>query len=118
MQKCELAALHLFSNLSISVNGADQTKFFLPHFTTSVNDQHGHSIAVNLVGRLRHSSINKLWQFMMPYEHGSGANHIIDSVQTLINEIYESEGGLPRSFPPVDNWWIHNKNRYLIAHLE
>lgn len=50
--------------------------------------------------------MKKLRLFAMKDEHASGANHIIDSIHWLINEIEDSEGGLPVTlFLQVDNCW-------------
>lgn len=118
-RKCELAILYPTSYLSLVVDGADQTKFSLPHFTTSVKDQRGHGLAVHLIGLLRHAALNRLRLFTMTDEHASGANHIVESIHRLINEIEEAEERLPpHLFLQLDNCWRENKNRYLMAYLE
>lgn len=118
-RKTELATLHPSSYLSLVVDGADQTKFALPHFCTSVKYQQGHGIAVHLIGLLRHGAINKLRLFTMTDEHASGANHIIEPIHRLINEIEYTEGGLPATlFLQLDICWRENKNRFLMAYWE
>lgn len=67
--KCELAELFPSAYLSMVVDRADQSKFSLPSFTSSMKDQRLQGVAVHLIGLLLHGTINKLsflpWQTNM-----------------------------------------------------
>lgn len=103
---------------SIIVDGADQSAFGLPHFTTATKNQRGHSLKVKLVGLLAHDVQNHLMLFTMTEEHATGANHIVESIHRFLNS-RRSTGPLPRTlFVQLDNCTRENKNKYLMAYFE
>lgn len=114
MGKFELAALFPSKYLYRVVDGADQSKVAFPCFTSPVKDQPGHEIAVHFIGCFRHGTTKKLRLLTMTDEQAEGSNHIIESFHTLINEIDDSEGGIPsRLFFQLHNCWRENNNRFL-----
>lgn len=74
---------------------ADQTKFSLPHFSTYVKGNRGNGIDVHLIGLLRHGAVNELRPSSMTDVHAFGANHVIESIHRLMNDIDDTEGGIP-----------------------
>ena len=48
------ARLHSSKYCSIIVDGADQSAFGLPHFTTKPKSNRGHALKVKLIGLLEH----------------------------------------------------------------
>ena len=112
------ARLDPSSFLSIIIDGADQSAFGLPHFTTSVKTARGHSLKVKLVGLLHHAVPNNLHLFTMTDDHATGANHIVETVHRFINS-QSVKGPLPRTFNvQLDNCSRENKNHFLMAYLE
>lgn len=83
--KCEEASLNPEKYISLVIDGADQSKFSLPHFMTPTKEERGHGLAVHLIGVLRHLPVNKLHLFTMTDNHKTGANHIIESLHRVIN---------------------------------
>lgn len=103
---------------SIIVDGADQSAFGLPHFTTTTKSQRGHALKVKLVGLLEHNIENRLFLFTMTEEHQTGANHIVESVHRFLN-IRSARGPLPRTlFVQLDNCSRENKNHFFLSYLE
>lgn len=62
---------------SITIDGADQCAFGLPHFMTTTKQKLENSLKVKLVGLLEHGKPNTLRLFTMTEEHKTGANHIV-----------------------------------------
>lgn len=103
---------------SIIVDGADQSAFGLPHFTTTPKSQRGHALKVKLVGLLEHKLENQLYLYTMTQEHETGANHIVEVLHRFINA-KASEGPLPpKFFVQLDNCTRENKNRFVMGYFE
>lgn len=117
-RKKEQAILRPKDFLSIIIDGADQTAFSIPHFTTSTKDQRGHGLKVHLIGLLKHGATNQLHLYTMTENHETGSNHIVEVVHRFLNK-QGQEGPLPRKlFVQVDNCVRENKNKYFLGYLE
>ncbi len=117
-KKRDEAIIEPDSYLSIIVDGADQSAFGLPHFTTSTKAQKGHSLKVKLIGLLEHAQVNKLHLFTLTGEYETGANHIIEVIHRFLM-VRSKEGHFPpKMFIQLDNCMRENKNRYLLSYFE
>ncbi len=81
--------------LSIIIDGADQSAFGLPHFTTTPKSQRDHALKVKLIGLLEHRLPNRLFLFTMTEDHATGANHVVQALHRFLN-VKRSEGPLPK----------------------
>ena len=116
--KKDRARLHSSNSCSIIIDGADESAFGLPHFTTKTKSQCGHMMKFKVVGLLEHRIVNKLTLLTMTEEHATGANHVVEVVHRYINA-KSKEGPLPcRFYVQLDNCSRENKNRYLLSYLE
>lgn len=105
-------------HVSIIVDGADQSAFGLPHFTTVTKDTRGHSLKVKLIGVLEHARPKKLRLLTLTEEHETGANHVIEAVHRFLTDT-SRVSDLPRVFyVQVDNCTRENKNRFFMAFIE
>lgn len=112
------AILEPNSCISLIIDGADQSAFGLPHFTTKVKSERGHSLKVKLVGVLQHAIKNKLRLYTLTEEHKTGANHIIEALHRSLMDIYITKQ-LPKvMYIQVDNCTRENKNRFFFSYLE
>ncbi len=103
---------------SVIVDGADQSAFGLPHFTSSTKSQRGQAMKVKLVGVLEHSIENALTLHTMTEEHATGANHIVEAIHRFLNG-RRAAGPLPPTFfLQLNNCSRENKNKYVMAYLE
>ncbi len=103
---------------SIIVDGADQSAFGLPHFTTTTKDVKGLALKVKVVGVLEHLVENNLHLFTMTQEHSTGANHIVETIHRFLQD-RRARGALPpKFFVQLDNCTRENKNHYLMAYLQ
>lgn len=117
-KKKDRARTHGSDFCSIIIDGADQSAFGLPHFTTTPKSQRGHAMKVKLVGLLEHRLQNRLSLATMTQEHQTGANHVIEMVHRFLNR-KRSESQLPaKLFVQLDNCTRENKNRYLMGYFE
>ncbi len=103
---------------SIILDGADQSRFGLPHFTTSTKAERGHSIKIKLLGLLEHCRPNRLHLYTLTEEFETGANHIIESLYRFILVRANKSLLPPRLFVQVDNCTRENKNRYFMSFIE
>lgn len=117
-QKKDKARLDPSYYCSIIVDGADQSAFGLPHFTTVTKSRTGHSLKVKLIGVLEHNIENNLHLYTMTQEHETGANHIIETIHRFLNERRKKGPLPPVFFVQVDNCSRENKNRYFMSYLE
>ena len=116
--KKDRAKLHSRDYCSIIVDGADQSAFGLPHFTTTPKSQRGHAMKVKLIGLLEHRIENRLTLLTMTEEHATGANHVIEVVHRFLNT-KRDEGPLPTKFHvQLDNCSRENKNKYALSYFE
>ena len=116
--KKDRARLHPSECCSIIIDGADESAFGLPHFTTTPKSQRGHALKVKLVGLLHHKIDNKLYLYTMTQEHQTGANHIIETLHRFLNS-KRAEGPLPpKLYIQLDNCSRENKNRYFMSYCE
>ncbi len=103
---------------SLIIDGADQSAYGLPHFTTTTKDVVGLAMKVRLIGVLQHASTNTLRLFTMTEEHKTGSNHIVEALHRSLNDMAMTES-LPSSlFLQADNCFRENKNRYLFGFAE
>lgn len=117
-KKKDRARLHSSDCCSIIIDGADQSAFGIPHFTTKPKSQRGHAMKVKLIGLLEHKIQNKLTLYTMTEEHSTGANHVIEVLHRFLN-VKRSEGPLPAKFyVQLDNCSRENKNKYVMAYFE
>lgn len=117
-KKKDRARLNESDYCSIIVDGADQSAFGLPHFTTSHKSQRGHALKVKLVGLLEHRLANKLYLYTMTQEHQTGANHVVEVLHRFINQKHTT-GPLPSKFyVQLDNCSRENKNRFVLGYCE
>lgn len=117
-KKKDRARLNSSEYLSVIVDGADQSSFGLPHFTTTPKSQRGHSLKVKLVGLLEHRLQVRLFLYTMTQDHETGANHVIEALHRFLLT-KRMEGPLPRKlFIQLDNCSRENKNRYVMGYLE
>ena len=117
-KKRDRAILDPSSVWSLIIDGADQTAFGLPHFSSHTKSERGHSLKVKLVGMLEHAIENKLRLLTMTEEHQTGANHIVESLHRFLMDrsLY---GDVPPSlYLQVDNCSRENKNRFFLAYIE
>lgn len=91
---------------------AHEPKFALPLFTTRVKDQRDHGVSVHMIGIPCHLQANSLRLFTMTDEHATGANHIIESIQRLLNECADAGPISGILYLQLDSYWRENKNRY------
>ena len=116
--KRDRARLQQSDYCSIIVDGADQSAFGLPHFTSSTKGQRGHAMKVKLVGLLEHGIQNMLYLFTMTEEMQTGANHIVEAIHRFLN-VRASKRDLPRCmFVQLDNCSRENKNHFLLSYIE
>ena len=117
-KKKDRARTHSNDYLSIIIDGADQSAFGLPHFTTSTKSQRGHAMKVKLVGLLEHQVENKLSLLTMTQEHATGSNHVIEVIHRFLSR-KRADGPLPpKFFVQLDNCSRENKNRYVMGYFE
>ncbi len=117
-KKRDRTRLHGNDFCSLIIDGADQSAFGLPHFTSTPKSQRGHALKVKLVGLLEHRLSNKLTLLTMTQEHQTGANHVIEVLHRFLSR-KRREGNLPRKlFVQLDNCSRENKNKYVMAYLE
>ena len=103
---------------SLIIDGADQTAFGLPHFTTATKAQRGHAMKVKLVGLLEHRLQTRLTLMTMTQEHQTGSNHVIEVLHRFLDR-KRKEGPLPKNlFVQLDNCSRENKNKYVMGYLE
>jgi len=104
---------------SVIVDGADQSAYGLPHFTTKTKDtSKGRGLKVHLIGALEHNVDNILHLFTMTEEHETGSNHIVETVHRFLNDRRDRGKLPPNLFVQVDNCTRENKNQYLMAYME
>ena len=94
--KCEKARLNPSKFLSCIIDGADQSVFGLPHFSSSTKDQMGYPLKVKLIGVLEHSVKNRLMLLILTENYESGSNHIIEAIHRFL--IHRKAG---TSLPPT-----------------
>lgn len=64
---------------------------------------------------LRDEVPNRLRLFTMVKDHATGANHIVESLHRVSNELFDA-GTLPEVlYVQLDNSWRENKNRYVLG---
>ena len=118
LRKAELAMLRPTKYLSFVVDGADQSTYDLPHFTTKTKQSQGDGLKVHLIGLLQHMSMNRLNLYTMTSDHETGSNHIVEVIHRFINNA-ANESTLPRhAFIQLDNCIRENKNHYLLSYLD
>ena len=116
--KKDRARLNGSEYLSIIVDGADQSAFGLPHFTTKNKSQRGHALKVKLIGIIDHQVEKQLTLMTMTEEHATGANHIVEVIHRILCA-RRSQGQLPPNFYiQLDNCSRENKNKYVLSLLE
>lgn len=117
-KKKDRARLHSNEYCSIIVDGADESAFGLPHFTTKSKSQRGHAMKVKVVGLLEHQIENRLFLYTMTQEHQTGANHVVEVIHRFLAQ-KRQEGPLPKKFYiQLDNCSRENKNRFMMGYLE
>lgn len=117
-RKKDRARLHGIDFCSIIIDGADQSAFGLPHFTTTPKSQRGHAMKVKLVGILEHRLVNQLSLLTMTQEHQTGSNHVIEALHRFLMR-KRKEGPLPsKLFVQLDNCSRENKNKFVMAFME
>ena len=117
-KKKDRARLHSSEYCSIIIDGADQSAFGLPHFTTTPKIQRGHAMKLKLIGLLEHAIQNKLTFLTMTEEHATGANHVIEAIHRFLKS-KRLEGPLPpKLFVQLDNCSRENKNRFVMGYCE
>lgn len=72
--------------LSVIIDGADHSGFVLCHVLVKNKQQRCHVIKEWLIGALQHGRPQKLRLWTITGEYQTGANHIIESVNILMNE--------------------------------
>ena len=117
-KKRDRAKLHSSEACSVIIDGADESAFGIPHFTTTPKSQRGHGMKVKLIGLLEHQLEPRLSLYTMTEEHKTGANHIIETIHRFLVR-KRAEGPLPAKFYiQMDNCSRENKNKYLMGYLE
>lgn len=91
----ELAKAKPSKYISPVVDGANQSKFTLPHFVTSTIDKRGHGLSIYLVGSVMHAPISVVRLLTMTANHATCATHVIESVDCVLNDMHLT-GSLPR----------------------
>lgn len=71
-------------NLSMVVDGADQSTFGLPHFSKKTKAEKGHSSKVRLIGTLVHGPQKRLFLHAMAQEFETGTNHDIETLHRVL----------------------------------
>jgi len=117
-RKRDIAALTPNTAWSVIIDGADQTSFGLPHFTTHTKSQRGHALKVKLVGILEHGTENKLRLLTMTEDQKTGANHIVEALHRFLMDRSVSSQVPSQLFIQVDNCTRENKNRYFLSYIE
>lgn len=104
--------------MSIIMDGADQSAFGLPHFTTITKDTRGHALKVKLIGLLQHDGQSRLNLYTMTENFETGANHVIETLHRFISSKM-CGGTIPNElYVQVDNCTRENKNRFFFAYVE
>lgn len=83
------------SYVSMVVDRADKSAFSLPHICTNIKQQRGHGMKVHLVGLPHHLGSHHVHLFSMTVNHNNGANHIVEVIHVLLNDLAR-ERPLPR----------------------
>lgn len=89
MSKYPDAILSISVYISFVIDGAYQSTYGLPWFSTEAKDQIGDGISVQLVGLLGHEQVNKSRLFTMTDEHQTSTNHIIEYLHRAISELID-----------------------------
>ena len=117
-KKRDKEKLQPYKYLSIIIDGADQSGFGLPQFTTSTKASRGHSLKVKFIGILEHGLPNRLHLFTMTEEFETGANHIIEALPRF-SISRKQRSRIPKQlFIQVDNCTRENKNKVFMAFNE
>ncbi len=103
---------------SLIIDGADQTAFGLPHFSSTTKAERGHAIKVKLVGMLEHACENRLRLLTMTEEHQTGANHIVESLHRFLMDRSLYSQVPPTLYLQFDNCTRENKNRFFLSYVE
>lgn len=117
-RKRDHASLHPTEAWSFIVDGADQTAYGLPHFTSKTKNERGQAMDVKLIGILEHSTENKLRLLTMTGDHKTGANHIVEAVHRYLMDRSLSGSPPPKLYVQVDNCTRENKNRFFLGYIE
>lgn len=83
-ERTEMANSESLDYLSLAIDRADQSKYFLSHFITQRNDQRGHRMPLHVFGVLLHSPVPVLRLFTMTDDNKTGANHIIEVLRRVL----------------------------------
>lgn len=116
--KRDKAILDPSSAWSLIIDGADQTAFGLPHFSSHTKGERGHALKVKLVGMLEHAAENRLRLLTMTEEHQTGANHIVESLHRFLMDRSLYSEVPPTLYLQFDNCTRENKNRFFLAYVE
>ena len=108
-KKRDRARIHSEECCSVIIDGADESAFGLPHFTTNTKSQRGHGMKVKVVGLLEHLIQNRLSLFTMTEEHETGSNHIIESLHRFLVRKRSEGAQPPKPFIQLDNCSRENK---------
>lgn len=117
-RKRDEAKLRPHQCVSVIIDGADQSAFGLPHFSTTTKDVTGHALKVRLIGLLEHSTPNRLHLYTLTEEHETGSNHIVESLHRFINDRNVRSPLPPLLYVQLDNCTRENKNRYFLGFVD
>lgn len=85
-KKRDVAVLNPNWFSSVIIDGADQSRFGLPHFISKTKDNRGHCLKVWFVDILKHRKPNKRFLFEIAEEYEACANHVVEVVQRLFSK--------------------------------
>ena len=113
--RCERAVKEKHKYLSLVIDGADQSRFHLPHFRRKSHETAGGAkIGLHLMGCLAHGRAS--YAFTVLPHVKQGANATIHVLHRVLLDTYRREGRLPDVlYLQLDNTTKQCKNKYVMA---
>lgn len=105
-------------NYSITILGADQSAFVLPHFFARSSDMTRRVMKVKLIGVLENRNPDKLHLFTTTQRHETGATHIVKTVCRFLTDRASCDELLSTLFNQMENCTRENMNQYLSSYAE
>lgn len=117
-QRQDWAILHPDSYCFITIQGADQSVFGVPHFVTTSKDMKWRVMRAKLTGVQQHPEPSRLHLLTITEEHETGASHIVKSLDGFQSDQVSNCALPPTHFVQMDNCTRWNKNPSLSSDKE
>lgn len=114
----ELAKDKTSKHLSISVDGAHQSKLALPRFVSPTKEELVPVLHKHLICVIEHTPIHHLRLYTMTHNHYTGADHIVEAVHKIINDKVSLQKLRRKLFVQMVNYSREKKNNYLMGCIE